>query len=218
MPPIFHPSTNTIAKVTVLGAVVIVAALFGIVGVVVRSPYLTGVNVIDPQPVQFSHKHHVTDDGLDCRYCHQSVEVSAFAGMPSTEVCMNCHTYIWKDAPVLEPVRQSYQTGKPISWTRVTDLPDFVYFNHSIHVNRGVGCSSCHGPVDQMPLTWKAEPMTMEWCLKCHRDPARYLRPRDQVFNMDWQPAADQEQTGQRLIKDYGVNVAQLTDCYLCHR
>ena len=144
----------------------------------------------------FSHEHHVRGLGIDCRYCHTSVEKSSFAGIPPTETCMTCHSQIWTDSPMLEPVRTSLRTNTPIRWNRVHDLPDYVYFNHGIHVQKGVGCVSCHGRVDQMPLTWKAEPMTMEWCLSCHRNPEKHLRPREEVFNMDWVPPEDQVDAG----------------------
>lgn len=219
MSQIFHPSTNTFAKVTIFGAVFFVA-LLGVVGLVIaRSPYVTDVGVARQQPVQFSHEHHVNGLGIDCRYCHNSVEVSPYAGMPPTHTCMSCHSQIWNDSPALEPVRESYRTGMPIVWTRVHRVPDYVYFNHSIHVSKGVGCATCHGQVDQMPLMWKAEPMTMEWCLDCHRTPEQHLRPLDQIYNMDWQPEEDQSTLGQRLKAEYHVaNGYTLTQCYICHR
>src|SRR4029077_5862768 len=134
------------------------------------------------------HKHHVGDDGIDCRYCHTSVETAASAGMPSTNTCMNCHKQIWADSTYLEPVRASFRTGKPIEWIRVHDLPDYAYFNHSIHVNKGVGCSTCHGRVDQMPIAYQASTLQMEWCLGCHRAPEKFVRPRERVFDMNWRP------------------------------
>ena len=154
-----------------------------------RSPYATYQDVAQAQPVPFSHQHHDGGDGIDCRYCHTSVENSSFAGIPPTKTCMNCHSQIWTDAPMLEPVRESYRTGKSLVWTRVDYLPDFVYFNHSIHVDKGVGCASCHGPVDKMPLMFEANSLQMEWCLNCHRAPEKFLRPRDQVFNMNYRAA-----------------------------
>jgi hypothetical protein len=168
--------------------------------------------------VPFSHKHHVTGMGIDCRYCHTTVETSAFAGIPPTETCMTCHSQIWTEAPILEPVRASYRDNTPIEWNRVHDLPDFVYFNHSIHISQGIGCQTCHGQVDQMPLTWKVNSLNMEWCLECHRDPAQFIRPRDQVFNMSYEPPADQETLGQRLVAEYEVETRQLTNCSICHR
>ncbi|HXF64009.1 MAG TPA: cytochrome c3 family protein [Caldilineaceae bacterium] len=218
MAQIFHPSANSFARVSIFGAVFFIAALAGIGLVVARSDYSTNVGVVQPQPVQFSHAHHVDGLGIDCRYCHTSVEESSFAGMPSTHTCMTCHSQIWNNSPILEPVRESYRTGVPLAWTRVHDLGDFVYFNHSIHVQKGIGCTDCHGQVDEMNLMWKAEPMTMEWCLDCHRQPERYLRPVDEVFNMDYRRPADQLALGRQLIEEYQIPVERLTDCYVCHR
>jgi hypothetical protein len=216
MPQIFHRSTNTFSRVSIFGAVFFVAGFFSVLGVLVRSPYATGVGVNVAQPVQFSHKHHVGDDGIDCRYCHTSVEDSSFAGIPPTETCMNCHSQIWAQAPALEPVRESWRTGRPIQWARVHDLPDFVYFNHSIHVQKGFGCATCHGPVHEMALTYKAETLQMEWCLECHRNPAKYVRPREEVFNMHWQPPANQLVLGEQLVREY--NIQSMTSCSICHR
>lgn len=176
----------------------------------------TDVGLAPEQPVLFSHKHHVSDDGIDCRYCHTSVETSAFAGIPPTETCMGCHSQIWRNANLLEPVRASYRTGTSLEWTRVHDLPDFVYFNHSIHVAKGIGCSTCHGRVDRMPLVYKVNTLFMSWCVECHRDPARYVRPRGEVFNMAYEYPANQEELGARLVKEYRIQ--SLTDCYTCHR
>ena len=218
MTQIFHPSTNTISRVSIFGALFFVLGLLFVVYMIFRSPYVTGVNVVVDQPVPFSHEHHVSGLGLDCRYCHTSVEKSSFAGIPPTETCMTCHSQIWTDSPMLEPVRTSMRTSTPIRWNRVHDLPDYVFFNHSIHVQKGVGCVSCHGPVDQMPMTWKAEPMTMEWCLSCHREPERHLRPRTEVFNMNWVPPGNQVSEGRKLIEQHKIPVQRLSDCYTCHR
>jgi len=219
MPQIFHRSTNTLSKASIFGAAFFLAALLWVVAEVNRSAYMTGAYVERGQPVQFSHKHHVGDDGIDCRYCHISVERSASAGMPSTRVCMNCHSQIWSESPYLEPVRESWRSEKPIHWMRVHDLPDFVYFNHSIHVNKGVGCATCHGRVDQMPLMSQVSSLQMEWCLDCHRHPERVLRPRSQIYNMEWQPSPNQSEEGRKLMKEYGIpSSALLTNCYTCHR
>jgi hypothetical protein len=172
--------------------------------------------VVKEQPVPFSHKHHVTDDGIDCRYCHTSVETSHFAGLPATEVCMSCHSQIWTNAAMLEPVRASWRTGESLQWTRVHDLPEFVYFNHSIHINKGIGCASCHGRVDKMPLMFKANTLYMNWCLECHRAPEKFVRPREEVFNMAYQAPSNQLELGQELVKKY--HIQKLTDCYTCHR
>lgn len=216
MAQIFHPSTNSISRVTIFGAVFFIAGFFGLLGIFVRSPYVTSKNIVREQPVPFSHKHHVTDDGIDCRYCHTSVETSAFAGIPSTAICMNCHSQLYTDSPVLAPVRASFQSGQPIPWVRVHNLPDYVYFDHSIHVSKGVGCSTCHGQVDQMPLTWQTQTLYMEWCLQCHRNPAQYVRPREEVFNMAWQPPANQAALGAELVKQY--HIESKTSCSTCHR
>jgi hypothetical protein len=220
MPQIFHRSANTLSKVSVFGAIFILAVVAWALAEIQRSPYNTRAFVARPQPVPFSHKHHAGDDGIDCRYCHTTVETSSFAGLPPTATCMNCHSQLFANSPLLEPVRESFRTGKPIVWTRVHDLPDFVYFNHSIHVNKGVGCSTCHGRVDQMPLMWNVASLHMEWCLECHRDPAKSIRPREQVFNMDWPPPGyDQAAEGKRLMKQYDIgSVEAITNCSTCHR
>ncbi len=216
MPQVFHRSANTFSRVSIFGAVFILAAIILALGILVRSAYATGVGVPVPQPVQFSHKHHVTDDGIDCRYCHTTVETSSFAGIPPTQTCMNCHSQIWATSPFLAPVRDSLQNNQPLVWNRVYTLPGFVYFDHSIHVQKGIGCSTCHGRVDQMALVEKTQTLQMEWCVDCHRNPAAYVRPRDQVFNMAYQPPADQMTLGQQLIKEYKIQ--SKTDCTVCHR
>jgi Cytochrome c7 and related cytochrome c len=171
------------------------------------------------QPIQFSHAHHVGGVGIDCRYCHTSVEESAFANIPPTKTCMNCHSQIWTNAPILEPVRASFRDNTRLTWTRVNDLPDFVYFNHSIHVRKGVGCATCHGRVDKMPLMYQDAPLTMMWCLDCHRNPAKYVRPRDQVYNMAWERPSGDPDLGKRLVEEYKIGrVEQLTSCSTCHR
>ncbi len=219
MAQIFRPTTNTLARLSIVAGGIIAVVLLLAVGGVVISPYMTGVGVARRQPVPFSHKHHVADDGIDCRYCHTSVEESAFAGIPPTKTCMNCHTQIWADSAVLEPVRESWRTGRSLEWIRVHRLADFVYFNHSIHVNKGVGCVTCHGRVDQMPLTWKAYSLYMEWCLECHRAPQRFVRPREYVFSMEYQPPEDQIALGRKLVKEYKIqSPAYLTSCSTCHR
>lgn len=218
MAQIFHPSTNTIAKVSIFGGVFILAGISLLILAFVRSSYATGVGVFVEQPVPFSHEHHVSGLGIDCRYCHTSVEDSAFAGIPSTETCMTCHSQIWTNAAVLEPVRESYRTGRPIEWVKVHSLPDFVYFNHSIHVAKGVGCETCHGRVDKMALTYKANSLYMEWCLECHRHPENYVRPKEAVFIMGYQPQENQVALGRELVAAYNIQVKQLTNCSVCHR
>ena len=216
MPQIFHPSTNTISRLTIFGGAILVVGLVTALAAINRSSYVTEVGVARSQAVQFSHKHHVSDDGIDCRYCHTSVEQSSFAGIPSTKICMSCHSQIWAESPILAPVRESFRTGKSLVWTRVHNLPGFVYFDHSIHVHKGVGCVTCHGRVDQMPLMWREHSLYMEWCLECHRNPERFVRPREQVFSMDWQPPSDQIALGQKLVRQYKIE--RLTSCSVCHR
>ena len=225
MPQIFRHSTNYLARATIYGAIFfLVAAMFVGVGIN-RSGWNTGAYIERQQPIQFSHKHHVGDDGVDCRYCHTSVETSASAGIPSTDVCMSCHKQIWADSPYLEPVRASFKTGKPLEWIRVHDLPDYAYFNHSIHVNKGVGCSTCHGRIDEMPVVYQTASLQMEWCLECHRNPEPYLRRSpEEVFDMEWQPPANQKEEGTRLVQKYNIQIktnkgqSVLTSCSTCHR
>jgi hypothetical protein len=218
MSQIFHRSTNTISRVSIYAAVFVLAGLTWVLMALDRSPYTTKQGIVLSQPVPFSHEHHVAGLGLDCRYCHTSVETSRFAGIPPTATCMNCHKLIWADSDMLEPVRASLRDERPIVWTRVHDLPDFAYFDHSIHVAKGIGCVSCHGRVDQMPLMRQAAPLQMEWCLACHRHPEAQVRPRAEVFNLNW-AAADQASLGPRLVKEYGIRgVRDLTSCSTCHR
>ena len=216
MAQIFHRSTNTISRVSIYGAVILIAVLGYAVDVVNQTSYVTEVHNARPQPVPFSHKHHVGELGLDCRYCHSSVEDSSSAGMPPTQTCMACHSQIWTNAAILEPVRASYRDSTPIVWTRVNALPDFVYFNHSIHIAKGVGCTTCHGPIGEMNITWREQSLYMRWCLECHNAPEKYLRPRSEVFNAFYKPPADQEALGQRLMVEYKVQ--KLTNCTTCHR
>ncbi|MFB3904819.1 MAG: cytochrome c3 family protein [Acidobacteriota bacterium] len=213
---IFHRSFNTIAKASIIGLILLLAAATVAGYAIFRSSYATRATEPITQPVPFSHKHHVSGLGIDCRYCHAKVETAAFADIPPVETCMSCHSQIWLDSPMLEPVRRSFRTGEPLEWVRVHDLPDFVYFNHGIHVSKGVGCATCHGPVDQMPLTWQVNTLYMEWCLECHRQPEAYVRPRDKVFDMRWQPPGDQLALGRKLVKEYKIQ--SLTDCTVCHR
>lgn len=215
MAQIFPRSSNTIARVSILALLILVGVGGWLLHSFSRSAYTTGEGVVVKQPIPFSHDHHVAALGIDCRYCHTAAEVSSSAGIPPTATCMNCHKQIWSDSPMLEPVRTSYATGVPIQWERVYDLPDFVKFNHSIHVAKGVGCASCHGRVDQMPLLYQAAPLTMGWCLECHRQPEKFIRPRSEIFNMAWK-ADDQETLGRRLVEEYGVK--SKINCSVCHR
>jgi hypothetical protein len=216
MSQIFHRSANTIARVSIFGAVFFVAGLLGLFAEVNRSPWMTQVHTARDQPIQFSHERHVAGNGIDCRYCHTSVEESGFAGIPPTKTCMNCHSQIFANSPFLEPVRESFRTGRSIQWTRVHDLPDYVYFNHSIHVYKGIGCTTCHGQVDRMPLMFQAQSLQMEWCLDCHRNPERYVRPRSAVFAVDYQAPPNQAELGARLVADYQIQ--RLTSCSTCHQ
>jgi hypothetical protein len=216
MPQIFHRSANTIARVSIFGAVFFVTGLLYLFDRVNRSSWVTEARVAREQPIQFSHERHVGGNGIDCRYCHTSVEDSAFAGIPPTKTCMNCHSQIFATSAYLEPVRASFRTGRSLEWIRVHDLPDFVYFDHSIHVSKGMGCTTCHGQVDRMPLMWREQTLQMEWCLECHRQPERYVRPRDAVFRVDYQAPADQMALGRRLVAEYQIQ--KLTSCSTCHR
>src|SRR5438105_10363145 len=216
MPQIFHRSTNTIARVSIFGAVFFIAGLLVLAAAISRSSWVTEAGVPREQAMQFRHERHVAGNGLDCRYCHTSVEDSAFAGIPPTKTCMNCHSQIFSGSPFLEPVRDSFRTDRSIEWTRVHDLPDFVYFNHSIHVHKGVGCTTCHGQVDRMPLMWQEKSLQMEWCGECHRQPERYVRPRGAVFSVDYAPPADQIELGRRLVAEYQIQ--RLTSCATSHR
>jgi hypothetical protein len=216
MSQIFHRSTNSIARVSIFGAVFIVAGMLVILLFINRSPWITRAQGPREQPIQFSHERHVGGNGIDCRYCHTSVEDSRFAGIPPTKTCMNCHSQIFADAPFLEPVRASFATGKPMEWTRVHDLPNFVYFDHSIHVNKGVGCTTCHGQVDRMPLMYQEQSLQMEWCIGCHRAPEKYVRPKEAVFSVDYQSPSNQAELGARLVAEYQIQ--KLTSCSTCHR
>lgn len=219
MSQIFHKSANTLALASIVALVILGGIVTGILLTLPRSDYITRKNVPRTQPIQFSHAHHVGGMGFDCRYCHTSVEDSNFAGIPPTKTCMNCHSQIFVDSPYLEPVRASFRNNTPLTWVRVNDLADFVYFNHAIHVTKGVGCATCHGPVDRMPLMYKAETLQMDWCLACHRQPERFLRPQDQVFNTNYEPPPNQIELGRRLVKENNIaTVEQLTSCSTCHR
>jgi hypothetical protein len=219
MSQVFPKSANAWSKAS------IITLVFGLLGVgwivltLQRSDFVTGANQFVEQPVQFSHQHHVGGIGIECRYCHTSVEVSPSAGIPPTKTCINCHSQIWNTSPYLEPVRASFRDDKPLNWVRVHDLPDFVYFNHSIHVTKGVGCETCHGRVDNMPLMIQKKSLQMEWCLDCHRDPAQYVRPRDEITTMGYVPAVAQADLGAQLVREYKIaDKEQLTNCSVCHR
>ena len=222
MPQIFTASADTRLRAAALIVGVAVVGSVVLAGGYMNSSYATMVGWVRDQPVPFSHQHHVGGLGLDCRYCHTGVEKSAMAGLPPTHTCMTCHSQVWTGAPILEPVRQSLASGKPLVWHRVARVPDYVYFNHSIHIDRGVPCVTCHGRVDRMPLLAQAEPFQMQWCLNCHRNPAPYLRPPDQVTRMDWSEwDAHPERHklyGLKAVAAHGIEPWKLDNCGVCHR
>ena len=218
MAQIFHPSTKVISRASIVITILVISLVSWTAFEIYEAGYTTEVGIPRIQRVPFSHEHHVNGLGLDCQYCHTSVTTSSFAGIPPTHTCMTCHSQIWNTSPMLEPVRESYRTQKPLQWIRVNDLPDFVYFNHSIHVAKGIGCETCHGRVDLMPLTWKQNTLFMRWCLDCHRNPEKFIRPKEEVLNMKYQPPQDQLVMGRKLVKEYNVQVSRISDCSTCHR
>jgi hypothetical protein len=212
---LFPPWTNTVIRVVLVVLPLGAFLTLGFLWIWVRTPFFTGQNEAVTQPIEFDHRHHVADDGIDCRYCHTTVDKSPSAGYPSSEICMNCHAQVWNQSPLLDVVRSSFFTDSSLPWKRVHDLPDHVYFNHSIHVNKGVGCVTCHGRVDQMPEVMRKEPLTMGWCLGCHRDPTPNLRPREYITSMTWRPD-DARAVGAEVAKANGVHTR--TSCTTCHR
>ena len=209
---------NILVRATLLGVIFMLVGLATFGYFLVESPLMTEVGLAKAQPVPFSHQQHVGGLGLDCRYCHSSVEETNFAPIPPTESCMGCHAQVATETLTLAPVRASFENNQPLEWIRVHNLADFVYFNHSIHVTKGIGCETCHGRVDQMPVIARAETLRMDWCLACHRAPERFVRPLEQVFSMGWEPAIDQATLGPQLVAAYGIKVDQLSDCSICHR
>ncbi|MCC7307274.1 MAG: cytochrome c3 family protein [Acidobacteria bacterium] len=219
MPQFFNKSANNIARISMLAVAVLAGTAFFVYTQVARSSYLTGRYLERQQPVQFSHKHHAGDDGIDCRYCHSTVETTATASIPPTQTCMNCHSQIWSDSPYLEPVRASFRDNKPIEWQRVHDLPEFVYFNHSIHVAKGVGCSTCHGQVDNMPAVYQENTLQMEWCIACHREPEKFIRPKSEIYNMKWEDRDLEPEERLELKAKYKIRSREMmTSCSICHR
>lgn len=218
MSQLFGPAANSIAKASLVGILALLIAGAGFGYHFVFSPYATNVGVAVAQPVPYSHALHVGELGLDCRYCHTNVETSNSAGIPTTESCMGCHAQVATDSEALQPVRASLENDKPLEWVRVHDLADYVYFNHAIHIRQGIGCESCHGRIDRMPVVAKAESLQMVWCLDCHRDPAAHIRPREAVFAMGYTPSTDQSILGPQLVAEYGIETARLDDCSICHR
>lgn len=220
MAQIFGPSSNIYSKLSIVLAALLAGGGAFLVMAFERSPYKTNEDVIYTQPIKFSHDHHTAAMGIDCRYCHTEVERSRSAGIPPTELCMNCHSQIWSESPMLEPVRASYRNNEPIEWNRVHDLPDYVYFDHSIHVAKGVSCFQCHGAVNEMPLLKRGASLQMAWCLDCHRDPAPNLRPPEEVTNFRWQPPEDAGDEYYAHLAEQ-VNLAdqqRLFSCSTCHR
>lgn len=217
MAQLFDQTADTYLRLSLLAIFLSLVGLAVVVGTYGEPRYVTAVGWAPDQPVPFSHAHHVDGLGLDCRYCHDTVTRSSSAGFPPTHTCMSCHSQVWTQAEALEPVRRSYEQGEPIRWRRVYDLPEFVFFKHNVHVSAGVGCETCHGRVDQMPLTRQATSLQMEWCLGCHRQPDKFIRPRQEVFTMGWQPPKDRQALGRRLVDEYGIDTEILTDCSVCH-
>jgi cytochrome c7-like protein len=216
MPQVFNQPATLFIKLLLLAAITLIVALTAIA--VWRMAPVVGLRQAIAQPIPFSHKHHVGDDGIDCRYCHTSVETSSFAGLPSSHVCLTCHSQLYRDAPMLAPLRESARSGIPIRWTRIHDLPDFVFFDHSIHVNKGIACMECHGRVDQMPLTWRNAPMEMQWCLGCHRNPDPHLHAPETVYTMTAAQQLPRTEV-ERLRAFYQLqSTRRLTDCSTCHR
>ncbi len=223
MTQLFRPGADTVARAILLALVLLPVAGVALAYGVRVSPYMTDQNATLDQPVPFSHKHHVGDLGIDCRYCHGSVEKAAYASVPSTQTCMTCHSQIWTNAALLAPVRESFARHEPIRWNRVHRLAQYVYFDHSIHVAKGVGCSECHGAMTEMNLTRQAVPLTMGWCLNCHRNPGPHLRPETAIYDTAWTPRDDPHK-GDRLEKarfyvaHYRIDARHLSDCTTCHR
>ena len=219
MAQFFNKSANNIAKISMMLVPVLGGLAFFAYTQIARSSYLTGTFLEKQQPVQFSHKHHVGDDGIDCRYCHQTVETTASAGMPATQTCMNCHSQLWAESPYLEPVRASFRDNKPIEWQRVHDLPEYTYFNHSIHIAKGVGCSTCHGQIDNMPAVYQENTLQMEWCLACHREPEKFIRPKSEIYNMEWKDGDLDTADRVALKEKYKIRSKEMmTSCSICHR
>jgi len=219
MGPIFSPAADTWLRLFLVGALSLAVGSTVFAIGFARSDWVTGANIHPvAQPVPFSHKHHVGQLGIDCRYCHTSVAEGPRAGLPPTHTCMSCHSQIWTGAPMLAPVRASLAKNQSLNWNRVAVLPDYVFFRHDIHIAKGVGCVECHGRVDEMPLMYRAKALTMQFCLDCHRDPGPHLRPKAEVTNMAWVPSGDRRELGHALLQQYGIREGQITHCFVCHR
>ncbi|MBZ4418326.1 cytochrome c3 family protein [Myxococcus sp. RHSTA-1-4] len=217
--PLFPRWTNTVSRLSAAALLAVPAIGIGGLMAYVRSPYVTNQQMPYEQPIEFDHRHHAGDEQIDCRYCHWTVEDSPSAGIPSTTVCMSCHAQVWNKSPYLVEVRKAFFADQPIPWVRVHNLPDFVYFNHAIHVNKGVGCATCHGRIDQMGAVEQHAPLTMAWCLDCHRNPEPNLRPAEFITSMTWVPPSDAAEAaalGKKLAEEYDVH--SRTSCSTCHR
>lgn len=220
MKQIFRPNANIVAIASVFAIVYLVAGAFWVLAILDRSNFTRRVNEPVTQPVAFSHQLHAGSLGIDCRYCHATAEVSAYANIPQTETCITCHQNVRPNSALLVPVWESYNNDTPIPWIKVHDVPQFAYFNHSAHLNAGMGCTECHGQVNQMPVVWKVHDMTMGWCLDCHRNPEQRIRPRAEVWNMNYvhPEPAEQAAMGASLVAEYGIDSSVLANCYICHR
>ena len=219
MSQIFSPESNTLARLSLLGGALFTVIILGFLFIRDQSPNTRAVGTAIEQPVRFSHELHTVVVNIECAYCHGPAEVSAYAGIPDTHTCMSCHSQIATYSELLEPVRSSYDTNEPLVWNKVHVLADHVYFNHSAHVNNGYACETCHGQVDQMPLVWQAEHMTMGWCLECHREPEQFVRPDDEIYTIGYEYPEDQvDVVGPALIEEYQTTVDGLMTCGICHR
>lgn len=217
MAQIFPRSANALVRVSIAVVVLLVASVVALAYAINSSGYITREDLIRHQDVPFSHRHHVQSMGIDCRYCHWMAEEGHYAGIPPTHTCMTCHSQIWPESPMLQPVRDSYAKDEPLVWNKVHDLPDYVYFNHSIHLKKGMGCTSCHGQVQNMALVWQENSLHMSWCLDCHRNPEKFIRPKSEIYNMTWDPSpAEQAELGPKLVEEYDVETQD--HCYTCHR
>lgn len=218
MPQLFSKRADSLLRSALAATALVIFGFFPLRSAMENSSFATDVGKAVEQPVPFSHKHHVGDIGINCRFCHSTVEKSSFAGMPATATCLACHAYLWKNAEPLAPVRASFVSKIPLQWNRVNNIPDYVYFNHSIHIAKGIGCESCHGRIDQMPLVYKVNAFHMEDCLECHRHPERFIRPRDRIYDFGWKAGEEPSGEGRRLIAEYGIETSHLTECVTCHR
>lgn len=220
MSQLFQPRADAIFRFALWTAALGALATIVTIESLSHSAWLTGRGIVEAQPTEFSHQHHAGELGIDCRYCHTTVETAATAGMPPSYTCMTCHSQVWTGARMLAPVRESFATNTPLRWTRVGRLPEYVYFDHSVHIHNGVGCSSCHGDMTHnMQMTFQRNAFSMAFCVDCHRNPQNYLRPPDRIFDMGWQPEGNQAEIGKALIKRYHINMSGLlTDCSTCHR